>query len=75
METITLRVHESISENIRWFLSHFSSSEIEVVESVDVTQLHQEDFDYLSKSELEELKRKSKDYKTGKRDDFEEYIL
>lgn len=75
METITLRVNESISDKFQWFLSHFSTSEVEIIKPIDVTKLSKDDFDYISESEMEELQKISNDYKNGKRDDFEEYLI
>ena len=74
METITLKVNESISDKFQWFLSHFSSAELEVIKPIDTTKLSKDDFDYISESEINELKHISDEYKKGKRDDFEEYI-
>lgn len=45
METITLRVNESIYDKFQWFLSHFSTSEVEIIKPIDVTKLSKDDFE------------------------------
>ncbi len=75
METITLRINESISDKFQWFLSHFSNSEVEVIRSIDVTKLSKDDFDYISEAEMNALKKISTDYKNGNKDEFEEYLI
>jgi len=43
MRTITIRVKDSVSEKILWFLNHFSKSELEILE----TTTYQTDDAYL----------------------------
>lgn len=75
METITLKVNESVFDKFQWLMSHFSKNEIEVVNEVDVLKLSLNDFDYVSDTKMTELNQISKDYKSGNKDDFEEYVI
>ena len=75
METITLRVNDNVYDKFKWLMSHFSKNEIEVVNEIDTSKLSIKDFDYISDKKMSELKQISKDYKNGKKDDFEEYTL
>ena len=75
MQTITLKVHDTIFDKFQWLLKHFSPSEISIVNDIDSTKLTPNDFDYLSSEEIEELKSISQEYKMGEKDDFEEYKL
>ena len=43
MQTVTLRIEDSISEKFLWFLNHFSKNEVEILERTT----YQTDDDYL----------------------------
>lgn len=73
METITLKINESVFDKFQWLLSHFSKNEIDIVNEIDTAKLSIKDFDYVSNETLSALKMASNDFKNGKRDDFAEY--
>ena len=73
METITLKVNDSVFDKFQWLISHFSKNEIEVVNEIDVSKLSIKDFDYISDEKMNKLKQASEDYKNGNKDDFDEY--
>jgi len=75
METITLKINESVFDKFQWLISHFSKNEIDIVNEIDVAKLSMKDFDYLSSETLSALKTTSNDFKNGKREDFTEYPL
>lgn len=75
METITLKINESVFDKFQWLLSHFSKNEIDIVNEIDTAKLSTKDFDYVSNETLSALKTVSNDFKNGKRDDFAEYAL
>ncbi len=75
METITLKINESVFDKFQWLISHFSKNEIDIVNEIDVAKLSMKDFDYLSNETLSALKIASNDFKNGQREDFVEYPL
>lgn len=70
METITLKINESVFDKFQWLLSHFSKNEIDIVNEIDTAKLSTKDFDYVSNETLSELKTVSNDFKNGKRGYF-----
>ncbi len=75
METITLKVDESVFDKFQWLISHFSKNEIDIVNDIDASKLPVNDFDYIPEEKMNELKQLSSKYKNGDKDDFEEYVL
>ncbi len=75
MQTLTLKVNDSVFDKFKWLLSHFSKNEIEIVNEIDASKLSTDDFDYISEEELETFKKSASAYKNGKTDDFEEYSV
>ena len=75
MQTVTLKVDDSIFDKFKWLISHFSKNEIDIVNEIDATKLSLKDFDYISDEEMLKLKQISSDYKNDKKDDFEEYVV
>lgn len=75
MQTITLRINETVFDKFQWLISHFSKNEIDIVNEIDATKLSIKEFDYLSSEALSALKTASNDFKNGKREDFAEYAL
>lgn len=75
MQTVTLKVDDSIFDKFKWLISHFSKNEIDIVNEIDATKLSLKNFDYISDEEMLKLKQISLDYKNDKKDDFEEYVV
>ena len=75
MQTVTLKVDDSVFDKFQWLISHFSKNEIDIVNEIDATKLPLKDFDYISDEEMLKLKQISSDYKNDKKDDFEEYVV
>ncbi len=75
MQTVTLKVDDSVFDKFQWLISHFSKNEIDIVNEIDATKLSLKDFDYISDEEMLKLKQISSDYKNDKKDDFEEYVV
>jgi hypothetical protein len=75
MQTVTLKVDDSVFDKFKWLISHFSKNEIDIVNEIDATKLSLKDFDYISDEEMLKLKQISSDYKNDKKDDFEEYVV
>ena len=75
MQTVTLKVDDSVFDKFQWLISHFSKNEIDIVNEIDATKLSLKDFDYISDEEMLKLKQISLDYKNDKKDDFEEYVV
>ena len=75
MQTVTLKVDDSVFDKFKWLISHFSKNEIDIVNEIDATKLSLKDFDYISDEEMLKLKQVSSDYKNDKKDDFEEYVV
>ena len=73
MQTITLKLEDSISDKFLWLLNHFSKNEIKIVNDIDCKKLSQDDFDFISTEELESMKKSAQDYRDGNSDNFEEY--
>ncbi|MCG3654791.1 hypothetical protein [Aliarcobacter butzleri] len=73
MKTITLKVDDSVFDKFQWLISHFSKNEISMVNEIDITRLDKQDFDYISKENLDSLTKISNMYKNGDKKDFEEY--
>jgi mRNA-degrading endonuclease RelE of RelBE toxin-antitoxin system len=67
VETITLKVNDSVFDKFQWLLSHFSKNEIDVVNAIDCSKLSLQDFDYISIEKMNELKQISSNYKNGER--------
>lgn len=68
MKTIKLNIDDSIFDKFQWLISHFSEDEINII-------IEDNDFDYISKEKLKQLKQISENYKNGIKDDFEEYVV
>jgi len=75
METITLSINDTVFSKFQWLISHFSKDEVNIVNEIDVLKFPQNNFDYISTEKMNELNKISKDYKSGNRDDFEEYFI
>ncbi len=75
MQTVTLKVDDSVFDKFKWLISHFSKNEIDIVNEIDATKLSLKNFDYISDEEMLKLKQISLDYKNDKKDDFEEYVV
>ena len=75
MQTVTLKVDDSVFDKFQWLISHFSKNEIDIVNEIDATKLSLKDFDYISDEEMLKLKQISSDYKNDKKNDFEEYVV
>ena len=75
MQTVTLKVDDSVFDKFKWLISHLSKNEIDIVNEIDATKLSLKDFDYISDEEMLKLKQISSDYKNDKKDDFEEYVV
>ena len=75
MQTITLQVNEGIFDKFQWLMSHFSKDEVSIVNEIDISKLPEHNFDYISDEKLNELDEISQNYKSGERDDFEEYVI
>ena len=75
MQTVTLKVDDSVFDKFKWLISHFSKNEIDIVNEIDATKLSLKDFDYISDEEMLKLKQISSDYKNDKKNDFEEYVV
>ena len=75
MQTVTLKVDDSVFDKFKWLISHFSKNEIDIVNEIDATKLSLKHFDYISDEEMLKLKQISSDYKNDKKDDFEEYVV
>ena len=75
MQTVTLKVDDSVFDKFQWLISHFSKNEIDIVNEIDATKLSLKNFDYISDEEMLKLKQISLDYKNDKKDDFEEYVV
>ncbi len=73
METITLKVNDGIFDKFQWLMGHFSKDEVNIVNDIDVSKFPNNDFDYLSSHKMEELNKISNEYKSGNKNDFEEY--
>ena len=65
--TMTLEINDNVFDKFKWLLSHFSNNEVKIIKEFD--------FDEIDDIKLEELKRISQDYKSGKREDFVKYEL
>jgi len=75
METITLKVNDGIFDKFQWLISHFSKDEVNIVNEIDVSKFPHSDFDYISAQKMNELNQISDEYKSGNKDDFEEYVV
>ena len=52
MQTVTLKVDDSVFDKFQWLISHFSKNEIDIVNEIDATKLSLKDFDYISDEEM-----------------------
>ncbi len=75
METITFKVNDGIFDKFQWLMSHFSKDEVNIVNEIDATKFPNTNFDFISSQKMEKLNQISSDYKSGNKDDFEEYVL
>ncbi len=65
---LTINVKDSVVDKVLYFLEHLQGD-------VQIIQKNSDDFDTISDEKLHELQKYSNDYKQGKKEDFEEYVL
>ena len=65
---LTINVKDSVVDKVLYFLEHLQGD-------VQIIQKNSDDFDTISDEKLRELQKYSNDYKQGKKEDFEEYVL
>jgi methyl coenzyme M reductase subunit C len=65
---LTINVKDSVVDKVLYLLENLKSD-------VQIVSKTQSSFDELSEEELKTLNKMSDEYKSGKRDEFEEYAL
>ena len=65
---LTINVKDSVLDKVLYLLEGLKS-DVQIVEQIESK------FDDISKNELDELNKVSSNYKSGKINDFEEYVV
>ncbi len=65
---LTIDIKDEVADKILYFLEHFK-------DDITIIDKNGSDYEYISDDKLQELIKYSNDYKQGKREEFEEYIL
>jgi hypothetical protein len=65
---LTINVKDSVVDKVLYLLENLQSD-------VQIVSKTQSNFDEISQKELKSLKKMSDEYKSGKHDEFEEYVV